>query len=32
MEEIGLAGIVIEPTDDLIRYQQKLIDAVTPLP
>jgi hypothetical protein len=21
---------VIEPTDDLIRYQQKLIDAVTP--
>jgi hypothetical protein len=29
-EGIGLAGIVIEPTDDLIRYQQKLIDAVTP--
>jgi hypothetical protein len=29
-KEIGLAGIVIEPTDDLIRYQQKLIDAVTP--
>ena len=21
---------MIEPTDDLIRYQQKLIDAVTP--
>ena len=29
-KDIGLAGIVIEPTDDLIRYQQKLIDAVTP--
>jgi hypothetical protein len=27
---IGLAGIVIEPTDDLIRFQKKLIDAVTP--
>jgi hypothetical protein len=29
-KELGLAGIVIEPTDDLIRYQQKLIEAVTP--
>ena len=29
-KDLGLAGIVIEPTDDLIRYQQKLIDAVTP--
>jgi len=29
-KEIGLAGIVIEPTVDLIRFQQKLIDAVTP--
>jgi hypothetical protein len=29
-KEIGLAGIVIEPTDDLIRYQKKLIDAVEP--
>ena len=29
-KEIGLAGIVIEPTDELIRYQQKLIDAVGP--
>ena len=28
--EIGLAGIVVEPTDDLLRLQQKLIDAVTP--
>jgi hypothetical protein len=28
--EVGLGGIVIEPTDDLIRYQQKLIDAVAP--
>lgn len=27
---LGLAGIVVEPTDDLIRYQKKLIDAVTP--
>src|SRR5262249_23879202 len=26
-KNIGLAGIVIEPTDDLIRFQQKLIDA-----
>jgi hypothetical protein len=30
LKEMGLAGIVIEPTDDLIRYQQKLIDAVAP--
>jgi hypothetical protein len=29
-KEIGLAGIVIEPTDDLMRYQKKLIDAVAP--
>jgi hypothetical protein len=29
-KELGLAGIVIEPTDDLIKYQQKLIDAVAP--
>jgi hypothetical protein len=28
--DIGLAGIVIEPTEDLIRYQKKLIDAVAP--
>ena len=27
-KEIGLAGIVIRPTDDLIRYQQKLVDAL----
>src|SRR5207248_764924 len=27
---LGLAGIVVEPTDDLIKYQQKLIDAVAP--
>jgi 2'-5' RNA ligase superfamily len=27
---IGLAGIVIEPSDDLTKFQQKLIDAVTP--
>lgn len=29
-KDIGLAGIVVEPTEALIRYQQKLIDAVTP--
>ena len=29
-KDIGLAGIVIKPTDDLIRYQKKLIDAVAP--
>jgi 2'-5' RNA ligase len=29
-KNIGLAGIVIEPTDDLIRFQKKLIDAVAP--
>ena len=27
---VGLAGIVIEPTADLHRLQQELIDAVTP--
>jgi 2'-5' RNA ligase superfamily len=27
---IGLAGIVVEPTDDLVRLQQKLIDAIAP--
>jgi hypothetical protein len=26
--EIGLAGIVIESNDDLLRFQKKLIDAV----
>jgi len=29
-KDIGLAGIVIEPTEDLVRYQAKLIEAVTP--
>ncbi|HUC51715.1 MAG TPA: hypothetical protein VMA30_20210 [Xanthobacteraceae bacterium] len=29
-KNIGLAGIVIKPTEDLRRYQQKLIDAVAP--
>ena len=28
--EIGLGGIVAEPTPDLLRLQKKLIDAVTP--
>lgn len=28
--EIGLAGIVVEPNDDLLRLQKKLIDAVAP--
>jgi len=27
---IGLAGIVIEPTDDLLRLQRKLIDTMSP--
>lgn len=27
---IGIAGIVIEPTDDLTRLQQELLDAVAP--
>lgn len=27
---LGLAGIVIHPTDALLEYQQKLIDAVAP--
>jgi hypothetical protein len=27
---IGLAGIVIEPTDGLLRLQQRLIDAIAP--
>ena len=27
---MGLAGIVIEPSADLLRLQQKLIDAVAP--
>jgi phosphoserine phosphatase len=30
IEKLGLAGIVIEPTPDLLRLQQKLIDAVAP--
>ena len=29
-QEIGLAGIVIQPTDDLLKLQQQLIDAVAP--
>jgi 2'-5' RNA ligase len=27
---VGLAGIVVEPTDDLRRLQQEIIEAVTP--
>jgi 2'-5' RNA ligase len=30
VEKLGLAGIVIEPTKDLLRLQQKLIDAIAP--
>jgi hypothetical protein len=30
MPPLGAAGIVIEPTDDLLRLQQKIIDAVAP--
>ena len=29
-KDIGLAGIVIEPTADLIRFQEKLISALAP--
>jgi len=29
-KDIGLANIVVEPTDDLLRLQQDLIDAVAP--
>jgi hypothetical protein len=29
-KSIGLAGIVIRPTDDLRRFQQRLIDAIAP--
>jgi hypothetical protein len=28
--DLGLAGIVIRPSEDLLRFQQKLIDAVEP--
>jgi hypothetical protein len=30
LKEIGLGGIVVEPTADLIRLQKELIDATTP--
>jgi len=30
MAGVGIAGIVIEPTNDLLRLQQKIIDAVLP--
>jgi hypothetical protein len=30
MDDTGLAGIVVEPTDELRQFQQKLIDAVAP--
>jgi hypothetical protein len=30
MPPIGVAGIVVEPTPDLLRLQQKIIDAVAP--
>jgi hypothetical protein len=29
-KEIGLAGIVVQPTDDLVKLQQELIAAVAP--
>ena len=31
LKEIGLGGIVVEPTADMIRLQKKLIDALTSL-
>jgi hypothetical protein len=30
LKEIGLGGIVVEPTADLIRLQKELIDATAP--
>ena len=30
LKEVGLGGIVVEPTADLIRLQRKLIDATAP--
>jgi 2'-5' RNA ligase len=30
IEKLGVAGIVVEPTKDLLRFQQKIIDAVAP--
>lgn len=29
-KDLGLAGIVVEPTDELLRLQRELIDAVAP--
>ena len=29
-KDIGLAGIVVEPTEDLLRLQKEIIDAVAP--
>jgi hypothetical protein len=29
-KDVGLGGIVVEPTDDLLRLQQELIEAVAP--
>jgi 2'-5' RNA ligase len=29
-ESLGVAGIVVAPTDDLIRMQQELLDAIAP--
>ncbi len=29
-KDLGLAGIVVKPTDDMLKVQQKLIDAVAP--
>lgn len=30
MKELGLGGIVVEPTADLVRLQTELIDAIAP--
>jgi hypothetical protein len=30
LKEIGLGGIVVEPTADMVRLQKKLIDTLTP--
>jgi hypothetical protein len=30
LKEIGLGGIMVEPTPDMVRLQRKLIDTITP--
>ena len=30
VKDVGIVAIVVEPTEELVRYQKKLIDAVAP--